>query len=255
MRRREPPGPGTLFWDPPFSWSYRWMECPCSPRSGVAGNTGGSTPAVGGVTSVAGSGERGLETGEIRQVTIGYIRVSTVAQADEGVSLDAQRDRIVMWCKANGYTLNDVFCDAGVSGKRADNREGLQRALNEACWHRGSALIVYSLSRLARSAKDAIGIAERPDDAGADLVSLSEKIDTTSAAGKMVFRMLAVLAEFERDLVSERTTAALAHKRRNGQRVGTNPFGHVLADDGSTLLDLLLEEIEVILQPLGVFGG
>ena len=175
-------------------------------------------------------------------IAIGYIRVSTVSQAEEGVSLDAQRERIGTWCAGNGYTLTDVFCDAGVSGKRADNRDGLQRALDEACKHRGSALIVYSLSRLARSTKDAIGIAERLDAAGADLVSLSEKIDTTSAAGKMVFRMLAVLAEFERDLVSERTTAALAHKRRNGQRVGTVPYGHNLADDGTTLIENVDEQ-------------
>lgn len=95
--------------------------------------------------------------------------------------------------------------------------------------------MVYSLSRLARSTKDAIAIAERLDKAGADLVSLSEKIDTTTAAGKMVFRMLAVLAEFERDLVSERTTAALAHKAGKGERIGEVPFGWTLAADGVTL--------------------
>jgi site-specific DNA recombinase len=95
--------------------------------------------------------------------------------------------------------------------------------------------VVYSLSRLARSTKDAIAIAERLDRAGADLVSLSERIDTTTAAGKMVFRMLAVLAEFERDLVSERTTAALAHKASKGERVGELPYGWTLAADGVTL--------------------
>ena len=179
-------------------------------------------------------------------IAIGYIRVSTVSQADAGVSLDAQRERIGTWCAGNGYTLTDVFCDAGVSGKRADNRDGLQRALDEACKHRGSALMVYSLSRLARSTKDAIGIAERLDAAGADLVSLSEKIDTTSAAGKMVFRMLGVLAEFERDLVSERTTAALAHKRRNGQRVGTVPFGFDLDADGTTLIENAAEQRTIV---------
>ena len=91
------------------------------------------------------------------------------------------------------------------------------------------------MSRLARSTKDAISIAERLDKAGADLVSLTERIDTTTAAGKMVFRMLAVLAEFERDLVSERTTAALAHKRCRGERIGAIPYGWRLADDGATL--------------------
>ena len=166
----------------------------------------------------------------------GYVRVSTAGPADHGVSLDAQREKIIAWCKGNGYHLVDVFTDRGVSGKRADNRPALQRAIKAATERRGAALVVYSLSRLARSTKDAIGIAERLDKAGADLVSLSERIDTTSAAGKMVFRMLAVLAEFERDLCSERTTAALAHKRANGQRTGTVPYGFDLADDGAMLI-------------------
>lgn len=69
------------------------------------------------------------------------------------------------------------------------------------------------MSRLARSTRDAITTSERLDKAGAALVSLSEKIDTTTAAGKMVFRMLAVLAEFERDQISERTTTAMQHKK------------------------------------------
>ena len=168
---------------------------------------------------------------------IGYIRVSTAGQAEEGVSLDAQRKRIESWCEVNEYRLADVFTDAGISGKRADNRPGLQDALEAVCRTRGGALVVYSLSRLARSTKDAIAIAERLDKAGADLVSLSEKIDTTSAAGKMVFRMLAVLAEFERDLVSERTKAALGHMRANGQRVGSVPYGFDVADDGTTLIE------------------
>jgi site-specific DNA recombinase len=68
-------------------------------------------------------------------------------------------------------------------------------------------------------------IADLLERRGADLVSLTEKIDTTSAAGKMVFKMLAVLNEFERDLVSERTKAALAHKKANGEKYASVPFG------------------------------
>lgn len=160
-----------------------------------------------------------------------YLRVSTAGQAIDGVSLDAQEARSRAWAKANGYDVVGVFTDAGVSGKKAENRAQLQAALAAVCRDRG-ALVVYSLSRLARSTKDAIAIAERLEKAGADLVSLTERIDTTTAAGKMVFRMLAVLAEFERDLVSERTSAALQHKRSQGERVGQVPFGFRLAADG-----------------------
>lgn len=166
---------------------------------------------------------------------IGYVRVSTADQATEGVSLDAQRERIAAWCLANGIALGSVFVDAGISGKRADNRPELQRAL-DAVTSEGGILVVYSLSRLARSTRDTIEIADRLDRDGADLVSLSERIDTTTAAGKMVFRMMAVLAEFERDLVSERTRGALAHKRTRGERTGKVPFGFDLAADGVQLV-------------------
>ena len=81
----------------------------------------------------------------MNQRAIGYIRVSTAGQATDGVSLDAQTDRIRAWCDANGYTLADVFTDAGISGKRADNRPGLRRALDAACKQR-AALVVYSLT-------------------------------------------------------------------------------------------------------------
>jgi len=167
---------------------------------------------------------------------VGYTRVSTDGQATDGVSLDAQQARIRAWCEANGYVLIGVQVDAGLSGCRADNRPALQAALSEACKHK-AALIVYSLSRLARSTKDAIVISERLARNGADLVSLSERIDTTTAAGKMVFRMLAVLAEFERDQVAERTKGALAHLRNQDKRIsGKIPYGYDLALDGENLV-------------------
>lgn len=180
-----------------------------------------------------------------------YTRVSTADQANEGVSLEAQRARAEAWAVASGYEVHpEVFIDAGISGKRADNRPALQSALSAACKSNGGALVVYSLSRLARSTRDAIDIAERLRKSGADLVSMSEKIDTTSASGKMVFRMLAVLAEFERDLVSERTRAALSHKASKGERVGNLPWGHRLADDG---IHLLRDDREQrIMQRIGV---
>ncbi|MGB2754942.1 MAG: recombinase family protein [Phycisphaerae bacterium] len=166
---------------------------------------------------------------------VGYVRVSTQGQAENGVSLSSQRARIKTWATANGYALAGVFVEnGGASGSRADNRVELQRALAAAC-RKGRALVVYSLSRLARSTRDTIEIADRLARAGADLVSLSEQIDTTSAAGKMVFKMLAVLAEFERDLVAERTSAALQHKRAIGERVGGIPFGFDLEPGGVRL--------------------
>lgn len=166
---------------------------------------------------------------------VGYVRVSTERQAVEGVSVDAQRERVSAWATATGADLLAVHVDAGVSGKRADNRPGLQAALRDACRHR-CPLVVYSLSRLARSTRDAIAIADRLERCGADLISLSERLDTTTAAGKLFFRLMASMAEFERDLACERTRTAMAHKRDRGERISRRlPYGFNLAADGRTL--------------------
>jgi len=155
---------------------------------------------------------------------IGYIRVSTQGQADEGVSLEAQRAKIEAWCAANDYTLEAVFVDAGISGKAMGNRQGLSEALDAV--GKGNALVSYSMSRVSRSTRDMLSLADLLEKKGADLVSVTERIDSTSAAGKMVFRMLAVLGEFERDLVSERTKAVLAHKKANSEVYSPVPFGY-----------------------------
>jgi DNA invertase Pin-like site-specific DNA recombinase len=162
-----------------------------------------------------------------------YLRVSTAGQVEDGVSLEAQEHKARAWCELNDYEVKAVYTDAGISGKTVEKRQGLQDALKAVA--KGDALIVYSLSRLARSTRDTIEISEKLSSKGVDLVSLSEKIDTTTAAGKMVFRMLAVLSEFERDQVSERTSAALQHKKAKGECVGEIQFGYQLSSDGVKL--------------------
>lgn len=155
---------------------------------------------------------------------IGYVRVSTDKQASEGVSLEAQEARINAWCAAHGYELVQVFVDAGISGKRMENRPELLKAL--ASLKKGMALVSYSLSRLARSTKHLIEISELVSKKKGDLVSLSEKIDTTTAMGEMMFTLMAGMAQLERRMIAERTSTALQHKKATGQ-VYTNqtPYG------------------------------
>jgi DNA invertase Pin-like site-specific DNA recombinase len=159
------------------------------------------------------------------KIAVLYRRVSTQRQADEGVSLQAQAEKARAWCEAMGYTVVGEFEDAGISAKRADNRPALQDAL-DLTTRDGAALVVFSLSRLARSTKDALNIAERLDKAGADLISLSEDLNTATAAGRMIYGLLAILSQFERELIGERVKAALACKRDKGFRAGgSTPFG------------------------------
>jgi site-specific DNA recombinase len=170
---------------------------------------------------------------------IGYVRVSTAGQAAEGVSLEAQRARIEAAAVAGGYELVAIHADEGLSGKRADNRPGLVAALDAACRQK-AVLVVYSLSRMSRSVTDTLAIVARLDKAGAGFVSLTEAIDTTTAAGRMMLTMLSAFAAFERELAAERTTAALHHKRSKGERTGDVPFGW--RDEAGTLVAIPEEQ-------------
>ena len=173
---------------------------------------------------------------------IAYCRVSTVGQSEEGVSLDMQQSRVAAWAVANGYDQEAVFVEA-MSGGRASNRPELQKAIALACKVKG-VLVVYSLSRLARSVKDTLAIAERLEKSGANLASLTERIDTNSALGKMVFRLLSTLNEFEKDQLSERTSGAMSHLRKSNRRISARiPYGFDLATDGQTLVPNPTEQV------------
>jgi site-specific DNA recombinase len=175
---------------------------------------------------------------------IGYIRVSSAQQAQEGVSLEAQQAKIEQWCLANGYELVNVFKDEGISGKRMDTRQGLQDALTTL--KRGNAFVFYSMSRVARSTKDMLSIGELITKKKADMVSVIENFDTTTATGKMMFQMLAVLAEFERNLVGERTATVLQNKKANRQ-VYTNqtPYGFKAVNGR---LEQVKQEVKVVAE-------
>lgn len=166
---------------------------------------------------------------------VAYVRVSTDEQAADGCSLAAQREKVDAYCRLHDLELIDVCEDAGVSGKRADNRPGLQRALALACKHKAT-LVVYSLSRLARSVRDCIDISERISKCGATLASLSERLDTSSAAGEFFFNIMASLAQMERKQIGERTRLGMDYKRRRHERIGTVPIGYRVAADGVQLL-------------------
>ncbi len=165
------------------------------------------------------------------QSIIGYIRVSTEEQAKEGLSLDAQSQKLFAWGEHGGRPLTRIEADEGKSGGRADNRPALQAALSEVC-RTGGVLVVTALDRLARSTIDACTILDRLSKAGADLVSLSENIDTTTASGRMIFGIMAVIAEFERGRISERGKAIASYRRSQGLVHGKVRYGYDLTDDG-----------------------
>ena len=138
---------------------------------------------------------------------VGYARVSTGGQ-DHALQLDALR----------GAGCDRVFIETA-SGRKTDRAE-LQEALSYA--REGDVIVVYSLSRLARSIRHLLDIGDELQRRGIGLRSLTESIDTTSAAGRFLFTLLGALGQMEVELLRERTKAGLAAAKARG-RVGGRP--------------------------------
>lgn len=187
---------------------------------------------------------------------LGYCRVSTEEQAREGVSLDAQRHRLALYAELQGAELVGVLSDEGISGKRTDNRPGLQEALRRLAAGEADGLVVLKLDRLSRSTRDVLELADASGREGWSLHSIGEKLDTGSAAGRFVLTILAGLAQMEREQIGERTAAALGHMRSQGLKTGGDvPFGFQLAQDGRSLVpDAAEQEVIALARSLAAEG-
>lgn len=169
---------------------------------------------------------------------VAYVRVSTTKQADEGVSLEAQRAKLEAYAALYDLAIVDLVVDAGQSAKTLD-RPGLQRALASLRTGKADALLVVKLDRLTRSVRDLGTLIDSYFAPGkAALLSVSEQIDTRSAGGRLVLNVLASVSQWEREAIGERTSAAMQHMRTEGQYTGGRaPYGYRLAEDGTLIED------------------
>lgn len=172
---------------------------------------------------------------------IGYVRVSTEKQAEHGVSLEAQTEKIRAMAVVQGAELTDIVVDAGESAKSLD-RPGMERILALIDARAVDVVIIAKLDRLTRSVKDLAELLERFNRRGVSLVSVAESLDTGSAAGRLVLNIMTAVSQWEREAIGERTRDAMRHKKANGQRVGTVPFGFRLAVDGRMLVEDAAEQ-------------
>lgn len=167
------------------------------------------------------------------RTVIGYVRVSSEEQAASGLSLDAQRQRIRHYCAAHGWELADIVTDAGWSARTLERpgMELVRRVMREKL---ADAVVAVKLDRLTRSVRDLHELLSLSDATGVGLVSVTEQMDTGSAAGRLMLTMLGAMAEWEREVIAERTVAALAVKRARGERVSRfAPIGHEDGERGA----------------------
>ena len=167
----------------------------------------------------------------VTMVAIGYVRVSTDRQAEQGVSLEAQEAKIRAMATVQGTDLWDVIVDGGESAKSL-KRPGVERLLALVNSGKVQAVIIAKLDRLARSVKDLSSLLELFEKRKVALISVAESLDTGSAAGRLVITIMGAVSQWEREAIGERTRDALRHKRSNGERTGNVPYGFRLAADG-----------------------
>ena len=154
-----------------------------------------------------------------------YVRVSTQDQVQHGFSLDAQQDTLQNYAKAIGYDIFKIYRDEGKSAKDM-NRPEMQQMLQDAKDKKFSAIFIYKLDRFSRSLKDLILTIDQLKEWGIDFVSLQDKIETASASGKLMFHIISAFAEFERNIIGDRTKFGMERKAKEGGFITRAPLGY-----------------------------
>jgi len=175
-----------------------------------------------------------------------YVRVSTQEQAQHGYSLKAQQEALENYSKALGYEIFKIYRDEGKSAKNM-NRPQMIQMLEDAEHKKFSAIFIYKLDRFSRSVVDAILTIDKLKKWGIDFVSMQDKIETASATGKLMFHMISAFAEFERNMIGDRTKFGMERKAKEGGFITKAPKGYKLLDK-MLVPDETSEEIKKLFQ-------
>lgn len=183
-------------------------------------------------------------------LAIGYLRVSSQEQADSGLSLAHQEERIRAYCISQNLSLTHVIRDEGVSGgKEFHTRPGGAEAARYLSSGAAQHIVALKLDRMFRDAANALTQANEWDRSGVSLHFVDMggmSLNTRSPMGKMFFTMAAGFAELERGMIRERTVAAMNVKRQRGEKLGgARPFGadEVRGEDGRIKLIPRADEV------------
>jgi DNA invertase Pin-like site-specific DNA recombinase len=161
---------------------------------------------------------RSRRANTMKRVAI-YLRVSTSKQETSN-----QRRELEGVAARSGWQVVKVYEDAGISGaKGRDKRPGLDALMKAVNAKEFDMVATWSVDRLGRSLTDLLGILQGLHDKGVDLFLHQQGLDTSTTAGKAMFQMLGVFAEFERGIIRERVNAGLARARANGIKLGRRP--------------------------------
>lgn len=154
-----------------------------------------------------------------KKTAIIYLRVSTDEQGESGLGLEAQERTALDYCQRNGLEVVEIVREIQ-SGKSMRKRALLQAALERCAKGDAGLLVASNVSRLARSIRDLSQMLETAERKGYGIAAVDTGLDTSTPAGKMVFQILGVAAEYERAMISDRTKKALASAKARGTQLG-----------------------------------
>jgi DNA invertase Pin-like site-specific DNA recombinase len=172
---------------------------------------------------------------------IGYKRVSTLSQGEDGLSMEAQERSIGDTAMMRGWELVDVEEDV-ISTRKSAKQHGLARALARLEAGEADVLIVTKLDRLARSTLEGANIVKRAREGGFELVVIELGLDTTTPHGAFAVSIMFAFAELERTMISERTKTALKEARRRGTQLGRRAGTIEVAPEARVAIQQLREQ-------------
>lgn len=166
-----------------------------------------------------------------KPIAVGYVRVSTAMQVQDGFSLESQEQKIYNEISKRDLAIKSIYIDKGISGGSMNKRLGLEHlieSLSKDMW-----VIVNSVSRLARNTKDLLSLVELFEKNKCHLVIIDLNLDITSPSGKLILTLLASQAQFEREITSERVKGVMTHLKDIGALRTKPPFGWMMNPDKS----------------------
>lgn len=172
-----------------------------------------------------------------------YIRVSTSRQATEGYSLEAQEKILLEYCEKNEYKALPIYADRGISAKEMKHRPEFLRLIEDAKQNKFDMVLIWKLTRFARSMVNLITVCDMLDKLGIPLVSYSEAFDSTTPLGRLCRSILGAVAEFGREEIAENVLLGLTERASQGKRTATIVLGYDLVEDSLKIIDSEAETV------------
>jgi site-specific DNA recombinase len=182
----------------------------------------------------------------MRKIASIYTRVSTEDQVREGYSLEVQREYLINYAKQQGYEINEIYSDEGISAGTTE-RQALQKLLKDAKQKKFNLVLVYKIDRFSRRLSDLLGLVEQLESYGVGFKSATEPFDTTTSAGKLLFQQLGSFAEFERNRHAERVFPGMVKSVQAGNWHGSKncPTGYTYNKE-KKLLEINDREAKIV---------